>query len=81
MLLQVGEFKERVRSEMNGLVKDLQLLTSRYGESEEMAWRSSLPEIGTLFSSQSFDPSHLYFGGRGSLSIEYQLCAPAWSGY
>lgn len=75
MLLTIGDFKNRVRSEMTALVTELQELTGRSTPEEEKAWRSSLPKIAAAFSNSSFNPLHLYFQGKGSLSLEYQLPA------
>lgn len=75
MLLTVGEFKDKVQFEMDALVTDLQFITGRYGEEEDKAWRASLPKIAKTFSSSNFNSLHLYFGSKGSLSLEYQLPA------
>lgn len=75
MLLTVEEFKSRAASEPDTLVSDLQDLTGRYGEQEAAAWKSSLPKIASLFGSPALDKTHLYFGGRGRLSLEYRLPA------
>ena len=79
MLLTIREFKQRVHSGMDDLVHVLQNQTGRYGTEEEKAWRSSLSKIGVLFSSDTLNPIHLYFGSRGDLSLEYQLpAASSW---
>ena len=75
MLLSIREFKDRVSEGMEGLVSELQELTGRYGDEEATAWATSLPKVASIFSSPGFDPLHLYFGSRGSLSLEYQLPA------
>lgn len=58
---------------MDPLVEELQTATGRCGEEEEKAWRCSLPAVSRAFRHRSFDDLHLYFGGRGKLSLEYQL--------
>jgi len=60
---------------MQGLVTELQEVTGRFGNEEARAWATSLPKVATIFSSPGFDPLHLYFGSRGSVSLEYQLPA------
>ncbi len=75
MLLTLGELKHRLQGDMGGLVRELQEITGRYGRNEEEAWRSSLPKLTAAFAAPSFDPLHLYFGGKGNLALEYQLPA------
>lgn len=79
MLLTVAEFKNQVRSSMDALVSELQTVTGRFGDEEAEAWRSSLPCVSELLSSKSLDPYHIFFGGHGNVSLEYQLpAASAW---
>ncbi len=75
MLLSIKEFKERVSEDIQNLVNELQVLTGRFGDEEAHAWKTSLPKVAAIFSSQEFDPLHLYFGSRGNMSLEYQLPA------
>ncbi|MGD2083097.1 MAG: DUF2075 domain-containing protein [Chromatiales bacterium] len=75
MLLRIQDFKDQVQYGLDGLIAELQFLTGRFGEEEEKAWRESLSRLAKAFSARSFDPLHLYFGGRGSLALEYQLPA------
>jgi len=75
VLLSIREFKDRVSDDMQGLVTELQEVTGRFGNEEARAWATSLPKVATIFSSPGFDPLHLYFGSRGSVSLEYQLPA------
>jgi hypothetical protein len=60
---------------MELLVRDLQMLTGRYGSEEARAWGNSLFQLSATFSAPSFQPLHLYFGSRGNLALEYQLPA------
>ncbi|WP_428309975.1 DNA/RNA helicase domain-containing protein [Hydrocarboniphaga sp.] len=89
MLLTVAAFKQRVREDMDGLVADLQEVTGREGKEEADAWRSSLPATADLLSAlpatadllsaPELDPLHVFFGGAGHTSLEYQLpAASAW---
>jgi uncharacterized protein len=77
MILSVAEFRQRVRSGMDGLVADLQDLTGRQTDEEAKAWRESLPKACAAFSAPELQPLHLYFGGNGRLSLEYRLPASA----
>jgi len=79
MLITIEDFRSRITSDADGLVRDLQALTGRYGGNEAQAWRNSLRELSTAFSGPSFQPLHLYFGSRGNLALEYQLpAASSW---
>ena len=75
MLVTIGEFRSRVDSDCPGLIADLQAITGRYGTEEALAWKRSLGKLSTVFQAASFQPLHLYFGGRGNLALEYQLPA------
>jgi hypothetical protein len=78
MLLEVGEFCERVENEISTLVGDLQASTGRYGEAEEGAWRKSLTRVADLLGKpqlSSFRGYHLHVGERGNVSVEYRLPA------
>src|SRR5580765_2630965 len=75
MLLTVGDFRCRVRDELDGLVHELQKQTGRRGVEEAAAWRASLPVVSGAFSDRLFQPLHIYFGERGNLSLEYRLPA------
>ncbi len=48
MLISVEEFCDRARSQIEGLVEDLQQRTGRRGDSEAVAWRSSLPKLNVV---------------------------------
>lgn len=79
MLMTVAEFTKRVRSEPDDLVESLQAVTGRSGEEEAQAWRSSLPALTNLLASPALGDFHIFFGGRGHISLEYQLpAASAW---
>jgi DUF2075 family protein len=75
MLITVEEFRWRIESDLQQLVAELQELTGRYGTNEAMAWTNSLRWLSRVFQAPSFQPMHLYFGGRGHLALEYQLPA------
>ena len=80
MLIRIDEFRNRVATDCNQLVADLQELTGRYGSEEAQAWKSSLGKLSHVFQTPSFQPLHLYFGGRGNLALEYQLpAASSWA--
>lgn len=79
MLLTVATFKQRVQNDIEGLVTELKEVTGRGGQEEADSWRSSLPAAADLFSAKGLDPLHLFFGGGGHTSLEYQLpAASAW---
>lgn len=73
MLLRVDEFRHRTEADIGGLIAELQQATSRRTQTEEQAWRSSLPKVAKAFSDRSFDSLHLFFGGEGSLALEYRM--------
>lgn len=75
MLLTVSQFKHKVQSGLGNLVADLQDQTGRFGEEEADAWRSSLPVVAQMLSSPALETFHLFFGGLGHASVEYQLPA------
>ncbi len=75
MLITIEQLRSRVENDCPGLVADLQSITGRYGTEEAHAWESSLAKLSKLFQAPSFQPLHLYFGGRGNLALEYQLPA------
>lgn len=73
MLITVGEFHEKVSNHLEQLVIELQDSTNRYSPEEAESWRNSLPSVSKTFSHPSFSNLHLYFGGKGRLSLEYRL--------
>lgn len=80
MLLEVGEFCQRVQSGMGGLVRELQAATGRYGDAERAAWTSSLTRVAKLLGKpqlEAFRAYHLSFGQRGAVAVEYRLPASA----
>jgi hypothetical protein len=79
MLLTISDFKQHVRSDIEGLIVDLQEVTGRAGMEEADAWRHSLPAVAELLSDPALDPFHVFFGGSGHASLEYQLpAASSW---
>jgi uncharacterized protein len=80
MLIRIDEFRQRIASDCDGLVADLQQVTGRYGSEEAQAWKASLGKLDKVFQAPSFQPLYLYFGGRGNLALEYQLpAASSWA--
>jgi hypothetical protein len=75
MLITIDQLRYRIGTDLDGLVRDLQGLTGRYGSEEAHAWKNSLSKLSATFSGPSFQPLHLYFGSRGNLALEYQLPA------
>jgi uncharacterized protein len=75
VLLTIRDLRNRVANNLPALVDELRDLTGRYGESEAQAWESSLPQLASALASPSFHQLHLYFGGEGSLALEYRLPA------
>lgn len=73
MLIKISEFHQKVTHELDALVTDLQDATGRYGPDEAEAWKNSLPAVSEAFSHNAFEDLHMYFGGNGSLSLEYRL--------
>src|SRR5690348_9959296 len=79
MLIRIDEFRQRVASDCDSLIADLQQLTGRYGSEEARAWKSSFSKLSHVLQAPSFQPLHLYFVGRGNLALEYQLPAASSS--
>lgn len=75
MLITIAELRERIDSGMDALVGELRSITGRTGDEEAMAWRESLPKLSLLLAAPSMQAMHLYCGGQGDLSLEYQLPA------
>ncbi len=79
MILEIKEFRRRVKEGLPALIEELQAVTGRFGNEEKSAWSNSLPLLAKAFTSPGFDPLHLYFNGTGALSLEYQLpAASSW---
>ena len=79
MLLTVAEFRERVQTNLGGLISELAETTCRTaGPEEQSAWTASLPLFAQALSSQALQSLHLYFQGAGQLSLEYQLPAASY---
>lgn len=77
MLLTVSDFQEEVHANLPSLVDELRAETGRGGREEAQAWQSSLPKLADALGDPSLQPLHLYLGGHGYLSLEYQLPAAA----
>lgn len=75
MLLSVEEFCERTRAELESLVEELQATTGRFGDSESVAWRSSLPQVATVLERAQLGGAHLAFQRRHGVALEYRLPA------
>lgn len=79
MLLEVRQFKKRLKSDLHGLVSELQDATGRYGTAEAEAWRSSLPHLGQALDSAGLERFHVQFGEDAGLDVEYRMpAASAW---
>ena len=79
MLLTVAEFRDHVENRIGELVNRLQRLTGRGGEEEAEAWHASLPKFAEALAAPALAPLHLFFAGKGSLALEYQLpAASSW---
>ena len=80
MLLEVGQFCEKVETGISVLVRDLQCATGRYGEAEKAAWTASLKRVAALLGKpqlEAFRGYHLHVGQRGAVAVEYRLPASA----
>ena len=77
MLLTIGEYRNRIANDIDGLVRELQDLTGRTGDEERAAWKNSLPALAEMLSVPQLKDVHLYFGGSGHLDVEYQMPAAA----
>jgi DUF2075 family protein len=79
MLLTVSEFRDRVQTDLSGLVTELAEMTCRAtGTEEQKAWTASLPRFAQALSSPALQSLHLYFEGAGELSLEYPLPAASY---
>ncbi len=79
MLISVGAFCDRVSRDLEGLVSDLQLQTSREGPDEASAWRDSFRVVASTFDTDECRKLHLHIQDRRNLSLEYRLpAANAW---
>jgi ABC-type dipeptide/oligopeptide/nickel transport system ATPase component len=77
MILTIRDFRDRVETRIDELVAQLKEITGRDSPEEEAAWRHSLPQVSRMLSHRSLESLHMYFGGRGQLSLEYPLPASA----
>src|SRR3954447_4527464 len=75
MLFEVGEFCQRVESDLSGLIDDLQGLTGRLGEQERQAWERSLPKLSVVLAKPELSDFHLSLNDSGAVSLEYRLPA------
>jgi hypothetical protein len=79
MLLEVGQFCERVESDLSGLADDLQEWTGRFGESERRSWMRSLPKLSVVLAKPELSRFHMSLGLSGHVAFEYRLPASsAW---
>ncbi len=79
VLLSLGELCDRVKRDMDGLVRDLKDRTGRGGHEEEEAWRASLPALARTLSTCDLGGVHVLLAGPEHLALEYQLpAASAW---
>ncbi|MDV6032457.1 MAG: hypothetical protein F9B45_20700 [Phycisphaera sp. RhM] len=75
MLFEVGEFCDRVESDLSGLADELQELTGRYGDQERRSWMLSLPKLSVVLAKPELSDFHLSLGNSGHVSFEYRLPA------
>lgn len=73
MILSLGDFRDRVRRDLEALVAELKDVTGRNTPEEEQAWRNSLPQVSHMLSAPALAELQMYFGGRGQLSLEYPI--------
>lgn len=74
MLLTVREFRDRVSTDLSGLVDELSNLTGRGGESERHAWRRSLPRLTEALAAAALEDVHVHFERKERhVALEYQL--------
>lgn len=75
MLISVEEFCRRTQQELERLVEDLRERTGRSGDSEAVAWRSSLPRVAEVLARTDLGAAHLAFHRKQGLELEYRLPA------
>lgn len=75
MLFQVGEFCERVESDLSGLADDLQNSSGLWGDQQRRAWMQSLPKLSVVLAKPELSTFHLSLGNSGHVSFEYRLPA------
>ena len=75
MLFQVGEFCERVETDLSGLADELQELTGRFGDQERRTWMTSLPKLSIVLAKPDLSSFHLSLGNSGHVAFEYRLPA------
>ncbi len=80
MLLDIKEFQQRTRFEIDRLIDDLVLETRRSTPAERIAWRSSLPAFANVLAHPLLAGLHVHVGQAGRLMVEYNLPAsPCWT--
>ena len=75
MLFQVGEFCERVESDLSGLADDLQEWSGLFGDQQRRAWMQSLPKLSIVLAKPELSTFHLSLGNSGHVAFEYRLPA------
>ena len=81
MLLAIEELARRVDQDLDGLVRDLQQETARFGDAERMAWSQSVPILARALSARELSGMHVAIRSREqwSTKLEYRLPASnAW---
>lgn len=81
MLLAIEELGRRVEQDLEGLVRDLQEETARFGDAERMAWAQSVPLLARALSAKALGGMHVAIRSREqwSTKLEYRLPASnAW---
>jgi hypothetical protein len=79
MLMEVGQFCQRVEGNLADLIDELSAVTNRSSTNEIMAWQRSLPRLSVALSQPSLQDFHISLGQSGAISLEYRLpAASAW---
>lgn len=80
VLMQVGEFVDRVETNASGLIRELETITGFQGEFHRTAWRRSLPKVSAVLAHEDLADYHVHFGQPAGMMLEYRLPSSAsWS--
>ena len=75
MLFQVGEFCERVETDLSGLADEFQELAGLFVDQERRAWMTSLPMLSVFLAKPDLSSVHFSLGNSGHVAFEYRLPA------
>jgi hypothetical protein len=76
MLITVGKFCQKVSTDLNRFVDELQEKTGRYTEQERTAWQDSFRKLSVVLAKPALADFHMHLGNDGgSLLVEYRLPA------